>query len=229
MTRRHASAASDGASDPNVAGQATSEPGKPGASGQPARSADVPGDAGAAAGAAGAASDASARDASLGDIATNPAVDPAAEAIAAQHDKYLRLLADYENFKKRVTKERLEAEQRGMGVLISGIMDALDDLSRFAHLDPAGTSTKLVVDGAEMVERKILKSLAGHGLEVVNPLGAPFDPAHQEALTTVPAESELEDHIVAQVYQVGYVFNGMLLRPARVVVKQWRGAPEGSR
>jgi molecular chaperone GrpE len=110
-----------------------------------------------------------------------------------------------------------------MGYLIKGLLDALDDLGRFAHLDPAGTDAKTVVTGVEMVERKILKSLAGHGLEVVNPVDAAFNPTFHEALTTVPAASKDEDHLVAQVYQVGYVFNGQLLRAARVVVKQWRG------
>lgn len=147
-----------------------------------------------------------------------------AATLAAQQDKHLRLLADYENFRKRMVRERQEAELKGMGLLIRGILDALDDLTRVAHLDPATTDTKTVVEGVGLVERKLLKSLAGHGLEVINPLDAPFDPTYHEALTTVPAASKDEDHLVAQVYQVGYVFNGTLLRPARVVVKQWQGA-----
>jgi molecular chaperone GrpE len=152
-----------------------------------------------------------------------------AAALAAEKDKRLRELADLENYKKRLVRERQEAEGKGMGFVIRGLLDALDDLGRFAHLDPAGTDAKTVVDGAAMVEKKILKSLAGHGLEVVNPVDAPFDPAFHEALTTVPAASKEEDHFVAQVYQVGYVFNGQLLRAARVVVKQWNGdAPMAS-
>ena len=74
-----------------------------------------------------------------------------------------------------------------------------------------------------LVERNLLKSLAGHGLEVVNPMGQPFDPARHEALTTTPAERAEDDGTVAQVYQVGYVLAGALLRPARVVVRQWNG------
>jgi molecular chaperone GrpE len=144
-------------------------------------------------------------------------------ALASQKDKYLRVMADFENAKKRLVRERQEAESKGMGYLIKGILDSLDDLGRFAHLDPSTADTKTVVDGVELVERKLLKSLAGHGLELVNPVNAPFDPAFHEALTTVPAASADEDHLVAQVYQVGYVFNGQLLRPARVVVKQWKG------
>jgi molecular chaperone GrpE len=151
-----------------------------------------------------------------------------AKEVANQKDKYLRLLADYENFKKCSVRERQEAELKGMGLLIKGILDTLDDLGRFAHLDPASTDSKTIVDGVELVERKLLKSLAGHGLEIVNPVDAAFDPTFQEALTTVPAASEEEDHLVAQVYQVGYVFNGMLLRPARVVVKQWQGGSHGA-
>jgi molecular chaperone GrpE len=144
-------------------------------------------------------------------------------ALAAQKDKYLRAMADFENVKKRLVRERGEAETTGMGRLIKGILDSLDDLGRFAHLDPTTADTKTVVDGVELVERKLLKTLAGQGLELVNPVNAPFDPAFHEALTTVPAASADEDHVVAQVYQVGYVFNGQLLRPARVVVKQWKG------
>lgn len=149
-----------------------------------------------------------------------------AAEVAKQKDKYLRLYADYENLRKRAVRERQEAESKGMGHLIQGILDTLDDLGRFAHLDPASTDSKTVIQGVELVERKIMKSLAGHGLELVNPVDAPFDPTFHEAITTVPAATKKEDHFVAQVYQVGYLFNGQLLRPARVVVKQWNGAAD---
>ncbi|MBK9980203.1 MAG: nucleotide exchange factor GrpE [Gemmatimonadetes bacterium] len=96
-------------------------------------------------------------------------------------------------------------------------------MTRFAHVDPATTDARTVVEGVGMVEKKLFKSLAGHGLEVVNPVEHPFDPALHEAITTTPALSEEEDHMVAQVFQLGYVFRGQLLRPARVVVKQWNG------
>ena len=144
--------------------------------------------------------------------------------LAEQKEKLLRLAAEFDNFKKRSVRERQEAESKGMAMLVRGILDALDDLGRFAHVDPATTDAVTIQQGAEMVEKKLLKSLAGHGLEIVNPVGQPFDPAVQEAVTTAPAESPDEDHLVAQVFQVGYVFNGQLLRPARVVVKQWKDA-----
>ena len=140
-----------------------------------------------------------------------------------QRDQFLRLAAEYDNFRKRSIRERQDAGWRAQGDLVSGLIDALDDLSRFAHVDPLSVESKTVVDGASMVEKKIFKSLAGHGLEVISPVDHPFDPALHEAITTVPAMTPDEDHLVAQVYQAGYVFRGQLLRPARVVVKQWNG------
>jgi molecular chaperone GrpE len=144
-------------------------------------------------------------------------------ALAEQRDKYLRLAAEFDNFRKRAARERENAEHAGQASVVRGLLDALDDLARFAHLDPAVTDVRTVVDGAALVEQKALKSLAGHGLEVVNPVGRPFDPAFHEAVSTVPAASAEDDHLIAQVYQVGYVLRGQLLRPARVVVKQWAG------
>lgn len=144
-------------------------------------------------------------------------------AVDEQRDKYLRLAAEYENFRKRATKERQEAGWRAQGDLVAGLVEMLDDLSRFAHVDPGSTDAKTVVDGVGMVEKKLLKALAGHGLEVVNPVDQPFDPNHHEAVGTEPAEVAEQDHLVAKVYQSGYLFRGQLLRPARVVVRQWNG------
>ena len=140
-----------------------------------------------------------------------------------QRDKYLRLAAEYDNFRKRTARERQEAHWRGQADMLKGMIEALDDIGRFAHVDPATTDAKTVVEGVEMVERKLNKTLAGHGMEVINPVGHPFDPALHEAVMTEPAASKDEDHVVARVFQVGYLFNGQLLRPARVVVKQWNG------
>ena len=143
--------------------------------------------------------------------------------LAEQKDKYLRLMAEFDNFRRRSVRERQEAEHKGMQNLLRGLLESIDDVARFAHVDPATTDARTVVEGVAMVEKKLLKSLAGHGLEVVDPKGKPFDPALHEAITTAPAASADEDHVVQTVYQVGYVLNGALLRPARVVVSQWNG------
>lgn len=138
-----------------------------------------------------------------------------------QKDKYLRLAAEYDNFRKRAVRERQEAGWRGQGDMVGGLIEVLDDIMRFADVDKETTPARTVVEGVEMVERKIFKALAGHGLEVVDPVNHLFDPNLHEAVTTEVAATAEEDDLVARVFQVGYVFRGQLLRPARVVVKQW--------
>jgi molecular chaperone GrpE len=142
--------------------------------------------------------------------------------ITLERDKYLRLAAEFDNFRKRMTKERIEAEARGQAELVRHMLDPLDDVARFAHVDPAVTESGTIVEGVAMVERKLEKSLRAAGLEVVNPKDEKFDPSLHEAVATQPTDDEQLDHTVAQVYQVGYTFKGQMLRPARVVVRQYQ-------
>ena len=170
------------------------------------------------------APDDAAADSSVADsAASSSSGNDVQRVLAEQQERYLRLAAEYDNYRKRSVRERQEASVRGQADMLRGLLDALDDLTRFAHVDPATTDTKTVVDGVAMVERKMLKALAGNGLEIINPVDQTFDPSHMEAVATEPALSREDDHVVSKVYQQGYLFNGQLLRPARVVVKQWNG------
>lgn len=144
--------------------------------------------------------------------------------LESQKDKYLRLAAEYDNFRRRAVKERQEAGWRAQGELVRGLLDGLDDITRFAAVDPHTVDALSVIDGMQLVEKKLFKSLSGHGFEVLDPTGHPFDPAKHEAVSTAPASQPEEDGIVAVCFQVGYVINGHVLRPARVVVTQWNGA-----
>ena len=143
--------------------------------------------------------------------------------LGEQQDKYLRLAAEYENFRKRTARERAESHSRAQAELVKHLLDGLDDLARFAHVDPVTVDAGTVVQGVDMVEKKFLKTLGAAGLETVDPVNQSFDPALHEAVSTEPALSPEDDHVVSRVYQLGYLFNGQLLRPARVVVKQWNG------
>jgi molecular chaperone GrpE len=162
-------------------------------------------------------------DTATAEVSGATAADPLERQLAEQRDKYLRLAAEFDNYRKRSNRERLEAVPRAQADLVKHLLEPLDDLMRFADLDPAQVDAKTVVDGANMVEKKLLKVFASHGVSVVDPAGEPFDPAHHEAVMTEPAGSAEEDNVVARVFQVGYLANGQLLRPARVVVKQWNG------
>jgi molecular chaperone GrpE len=141
----------------------------------------------------------------------------------AERERYLRLAAEYDNYRKRAARERSDAGARAQGDLVRELIEALDDVARFAHVDPATTDAATVVQGVDMVEKKLLKALGSAGLEVINPVGETFDPTVQEAVATEPTSAREDDHVVSRVYQPGYVFKGQLLRPARVVVKQWNG------
>lgn len=133
-------------------------------------------------------------------------------------DRHLRLAAEYDNFRKRTARERLEDRQRAQGELARGLIDALDDLGRVADLDPAATSATDIVAGVELVERKLLKALAERGLERIGVEGESFDPTLHEAVGGLPAPSPEQDQTVAAVFQPGYRLGGQLLRPARVQV-----------
>lgn len=147
--------------------------------------------------------------------------DESDRAIAELRDKYLRLAAEFDNYRKRTTRERAEAGARAQGELVKHIVDSLDDLGRVIALDPASTDARSVIAGVDLVAKKLLKALTSAGLEIIEPLHQTFDPAFHEAVATEPALSPEDDHVVSQVFQPGYRFGGQLLRPARVVVRQW--------
>jgi molecular chaperone GrpE len=169
----------------------------------------------------------------LGNVAAVPSglpVDaPPQEAAAAPSDadmwkdRHLRVAAEYDNFRKRTIKERTETWSRAQADLVSRLADALDDLSRFAHIDPAEIDAKTLHDGVDLVERKVWKELENAGVTRIDQAGVPFDPNVHEAITTQPAAKPEQDHTVGQVVQPGYKMRDTLLRPARVVVLTWQG------
>ena len=155
---------------------------------------------------------------------TSAAADGEAGPVTdGDREKYLRLAAEYDNYRKRSARERSDAGSRAQADLVRQMVEALDDLARFAHVDPGTTDAETIVQGVDMVEKKMMKALGSAGLRVINPVGETFDPALHEAVATEPTTAPEDDHVVARVYQPGYVFNTQLLRPARVVVKQWNG------
>ena len=166
------------------------------------------------------AADGVAGDESMNTSATTP---DAQRELEEQRDRYLRLAAEYDNYRKRSLRERQEAGARAQGDLVKSLIDSLDDLARVTTQDPEIVDARTIHQGIEVVDKKLMKALANAGLELIDPVDQPFDPALHEAVSTEPALSREDDHMVSRVFQPGYRFNGQLLRPARVVVKQWNG------
>lgn len=148
-------------------------------------------------------------------------------ALAQATDRYLRLAAEFENYKKRSVRERTETRARAQAELIERLVDALDDLARFAHVDPAQTDAKTIHDGVDMVERKFWKQLDAVGVTRIDQTDVPFDPHVHEAVTMQPAAAAAQDHTVGAVLQPGYKLGDALIRPARVVVLTWQGGAAG--
>jgi alpha-beta hydrolase superfamily lysophospholipase/molecular chaperone GrpE (heat shock protein) len=132
-------------------------------------------------------------------------------------DRHLRLAAEFDNYRKRVERERGDAWTRAQGDLVGRLLDTLDDLERVsAHADTSMPDALL--QGVQLVERKLRQVLEAAGLEPVDAEGARFDHNEMEAVAMVAAESPDDDDLVSDVFQRGYTFKGTLLRPARVRV-----------
>jgi molecular chaperone GrpE len=142
--------------------------------------------------------------------------------LAQATDRLLRLAAEYDNYRKRTERERVELVARSQAEIVARIIDVLDDLERVAHFDE-NTPTAALLEGVQLVERKMRTVLQSAGLEVIEAQGVAFDPALMEALATVPAEHPEEEDVVSDIFQAGYRFRGHLVRPARVRVKKYEG------
>jgi molecular chaperone GrpE len=142
-------------------------------------------------------------------------------AVAKQRDDYLALAqrtqADFENYRKRVARESLIAQERGVAKLAKELLPAIDNLDR--ALEAAATDDPLL-DGVRLVRAELSAALARLGVESFSPLGETFDPSVHEAMATVaqPAEGGAQSGLVVEVYQPGYRLGESIVRPARVVV-----------
>jgi len=149
------------------------------------------------------------------------------EELEKTRDRLLRLQAEFDNFRKREARERSAAWARAKGDLVHKLLGVLDDLQRVADLDPETTSTGAVIEGVNMVERKLVDTLAREGLEPVGERGEPFDPEVHDAIATAPAPEPDQEGCIANVAVRGYRFGKRLLRPAHVQVYE-QAEPGGS-
>ncbi len=139
------------------------------------------------------------------------------EEVRREHDMYLRALADHDNYRRRVERERASAERGGKREVILSLLDVIDGFDRaLQHLSDAPSS---VVEGLEALQRNLLGVLAAQGVTPLKSVGAAFNPELHEAIGTV-ASAEIASDMVAEELQRGYLWGDDLLRPARVRVAQ---------
>lgn len=155
-------------------------------------------------------------------VATEDLEEEIGEELSALQDRFLRLQAEFDNYRKREARERSAAWARAKADLVQKLLGALDDLQRVAHFDPEKTSAAAIFDGVSLVERKLSETLRREGLTRIGEPGEPFDPHRHEAISTLPAPSPEQDGTVAAVAIPGYEFGSQLLRPAQVQVYEYR-------
>lgn len=157
----------------------------------------------------------------VGGLPAEP-VDSALARVTAERDelkdRHLRLAAEYDNFRKRSTRERAEWAERAQAELLGKLLEVLDDLDRVVESGGKSATVDHLHEAVTLVDRKLWKELEKFGLEVLEPQGVPFDPSVHEAISQIPAPTAEQAHAVAMTFQAGYRFKGVLLRPARVQV-----------
>ncbi|MBR43023.1 MAG: nucleotide exchange factor GrpE [Gemmatimonadetes bacterium] len=157
---------------------------------------------------------------------TEPHVDVAesSELVALRgefdslNDRHLRLVAEFNNFRRRSEQERRNVWSKAQADLVEKFLDVLDDLQRVAELDLSSATVDTIMEGVDLVERKFARMLEESGIEVIDPVGDEFDPERMEAMMRVPSDSQQQVGTVAQVLQKGYSLKDVLVRPARVSV-----------
>jgi molecular chaperone GrpE len=144
--------------------------------------------------------------------------EPVAEESApAPDDSYLRLAADFDNYRKRTAREHAELTQRANERLLNELLPVLDDLERALEAAVEHEEAKLE-EGVRLVHRSLLGLVERHGLTEIDTEGA-FDPHVHEALLAQPSEGA-EEGSVLQVLQKGYRLGDKVIRPARVIVAE---------
>jgi molecular chaperone GrpE len=136
---------------------------------------------------------------------------------AANYDKYLRAIAELDNYKKRAAKEKAEILKYGKEEVINDMLPFVDSLDR--ALEHAGSSTDIqsFKEGLKLIQDQLLCGLKKHGVEAIECAGKDFDPNFHEAMTQMDSEHHEANKVINE-FQRGYLLNGRLLRPSRVSV-----------
>lgn len=140
------------------------------------------------------------------------------EELGEAKDKYLRLMAEFENFKRRNAKERIELVQTAGKDIVQSLLDVIDDSNRAAKQLETSDDIAVIKEGISLVFNKLHHTLQQKGLRAMDSIGEEFNPDIHEAITEIPAPSEDMVGKIIDVVQPGYYLNDKLIRYAKVVV-----------
>jgi molecular chaperone GrpE len=152
------------------------------------------------------------------EIAEDPASETLKKELDEQKDKYLRLFAEFDNYKRRTAKERIELMQTAGREIMTALLDVLDDFERTQKVLADSTDLEAVKQGVDLVYNKLRNTLEQKGLKPMSSVNTEFDADLHEAITEIPAPTEDLRGKVMDELQKGYTLGGKIIRYAKVVV-----------
>lgn len=145
-------------------------------------------------------------------------LEKANEQIEEQKDKYLRLSAEFDNYRKRTMKEKAELILNGGEKSISSILPIVDDFERALKNMETATDVAAVKEGVELIYNKFMSVLGHNGVKVIETKEQPLDTDYHEAIAVIPAPNEALKGKILDCVQTGYILNDKVIRHAKVVV-----------
>ena len=145
-------------------------------------------------------------------------LEDAQAVIEEQKDKYLRLSAEFDNYRKRTMKEKAELILNGGEKSISSILSVIDDFERAIKTMETAKDVKAVKEGVELIYNKFMAVMAQNGVKVIETKDQPLDTDYHEAIAVIPAPSEEQKGKILDCVQTGYTLNDKVIRHAKVVV-----------
>ena len=145
-------------------------------------------------------------------------LETAQETMEEQKDKYLRLSAEFDNYRKRTMKEKAELILNGGEKSLSSILPVVDDFERAIKTMETATDVQAVKEGVELIYNKFMATLAQNGVKVIETKDQPLNTDYHEAIAVIPAPSEAQKGKILDCVQTGYTLNDKVLRHAKVVV-----------
>ncbi len=151
-------------------------------------------------------------------LAQEQELEKANEQIEEQKDKYLRLSAEFDNYRKRTMKEKAELILNGGEKSISSILPIVDDFERALKNMETATDVAAVKEGVELIYNKFMSVLGQNGVKVIETKEQPLDTDYHEAIAVIPAPNEALKGKILDCVQTGYILNDKVIRHAKVVV-----------
>lgn len=138
--------------------------------------------------------------------------------VAEANEKHLRLFSEFDNYRKRTTKERIELSKSASAEMITALLPVVDDLERASNLATAEAKGDAIAEGITLIYNKLKSILTQKGVEEIKAVGEDFDTDFHEAITHIPAADKKQKGKVAEQVKKGYMLNGKVIRFAQVVV-----------